>query len=90
MIEKSPVVDLQMMLFRTTAGQALLELFMATGHFYEEIENDQARIEHNTVKRILTAAGVQMELKPRPVTEPVKNTETNLMDDILSEGNEDA
>jgi len=89
-ITPSTPIDLQTMLFGTTAGQTLLGMCMDAGHFNEELEDDKARIEHNLILQLLREAGGQVILKPRILVVPAEAEGENLIDKILSEGNEDA
>jgi len=73
---------LQSMLFGTEAGEYLLELLMAAGHFREELETDRDRIEQNLAKGIIQACGVQVVFKTieLPEKQPVP---VNVVDQIL-------
>jgi len=74
---------LQRMLFGTHEGEMLRELMLCAGHFYTAIEDDRQRVEHNLIKTLFQACGVQIALQIKNL--PATETERNLID-IINEG----
>lgn len=70
-------------LFFSPAGRVLERELRRVGHLDTEIEDDQQRIEHNTVKEILTLCGCQLVLESRKLPEPAPVPEENLIDRSL-------
>lgn len=84
MNELERIRAIQQMIFGSQAGQSIREMFLKAGHFYEELETDRDRIEHNMVKKMMEACGVAIELRPKSL--PDVQVMGNVIDMVLEQG----
>lgn len=73
---------LQTMFFRHPGGRVLERELREIGHIDSGIDSEEARIEHNTVKRILTLMGCNIQFGRETIRLPQQQSGTE-QDSVL-------